>query len=100
MMAMAKKQTLTQILDAQIQAGVDRAVRGHNSKRRGKGFALDVTGSTCLEDARWSPSGTLAVTFVKGGDQYLYFDVPRSVAKQVESGEDFNELIKGGYDYE
>jgi hypothetical protein len=73
-----------------------------NARRSGKGFALDVTGSACLSDGRWSPNGggTLAVTFVKGGDQYLYFGVERSTAKQVQSGEDFNELIKGSYPYE
>lgn len=72
------------------------------SRRSGKGFALDVDGSTCLSDGRWSPSngGTLAVTFVEGGDQYLYFGVDRATAQSVQSGEDFNDLVKGQFDYE
>ena len=80
----------------------DRPASGSNSKRKGKAFGLDVTGSTCLSDGRWSPNngGTLAVTFVKDGSQYLYFGVGRSTAKQIDSGEDFNALIKGQYDYE
>lgn len=73
-----------------------------NARRAGKGFALDVDGSTCLSDARWSPAngGTLAVEFVKGGSQYLYFGVPRKVAKQIDNGEDFNALVKDQYAYE
>jgi hypothetical protein len=73
-----------------------------NAKRSGKPFALDVSGSTCLADARWSPNGggTLAVEFLKDGSQYLYFGVPRSVANQIDSGEDFNDQIKGNYPYE
>lgn len=103
---MAKKPTKLDRLDAAIDA--NRAASKPtpkakpNARRSGKGFALDVDGSTCLADGRWSPNGggTLAVTFVKTGDQYLYFGVERSTAKQIESGEDFNELIKGQYSYE
>lgn len=73
-----------------------------NARKPGKGFALDVDGSTCLADARWSPNGggTLAVEFVKGGDQYLYYGVDRATAKQVTDGEAFNALIKDQYAYE
>lgn len=103
---MAKRPTkldkLNAAIDAQLKRDAPTPKAKPNARRSGKGFALDVDGSTCLSDGRWSPNGggTLAVTFVKGGDQYLYFGVERSVAKQIESGEDFNELIKGNYAYE
>jgi hypothetical protein len=73
-----------------------------NSRRSSKGFAIDVSGSTCLADARWSPNngGTLALTFVRDGSQYLYFGVDCSTAKGIDSGEAFNAEIRGAYDYE
>jgi hypothetical protein len=103
---MAKQPTSTDKLMASIDANRKASAitpkAKPNAPKSGKGFALDVDGSTCLSDARWSPNGggTLAVTFVKDGSQYLYFGVERSVAKQVDSGEDFNDLIKGSYSYE
>ena len=73
-----------------------------NARKSGKPFSLDVSDSTCLDDARWSPNGggTLAVTFVKDQSQYLYFGVDRATARQVDNGEDFNDLIKGRFPYE
>ena len=73
-----------------------------NSAARGKGFALDVAGSKCMSDARWSPSngGTLAVTFARDGSQYLYYGVDRSTAKGITSGEALNAEIIGEYDYD
>ncbi len=73
-----------------------------NSRRSGRGFALDVSGSKCLSDGRWSPNngGTLALTFARDGSQYLYFGVDRATAKDVDSGEAFNELIRDQFDYE
>ena len=72
------------------------------TKKRSRSLVLDVAGSKCLADARWSSAngGTLAVQFVKGGAQYLYFGVERSIAREINSGEAFNELIKDNYDYE
>jgi len=73
------------------------------SKRRSartSSFALDVSGSKCLSDGRYNgKTKELAVTFARDGSQYIYQDVPRSVAKQIESGEDFNDLIRDQYDY-
>ena len=101
---MAKKPpTLTQILNDQIQRSVDAAVRGHNSKRAGKGFSIDVSGSTCLSDARWSPrnGGTLALSFIgPAAGQWVYYGVDRATAKACDSGEAFNDLIRGKYEYE
>lgn len=62
-------------------------------------LVLDVAGE-CLSEARWSSrTKELAVTFTRTGEQYVYYDVPKSVAKQLDGGEAFNELIRGQYDY-
>jgi hypothetical protein len=73
-----------------------------NAKRSGKPFSLDLSESTCLDDARWSPNGggTLALTFVKNQSQYLFYGVDRATAKQVDSGEAFNDLIRDQYPYD
>jgi hypothetical protein len=73
-----------------------------NSRASGKGFAIDVSGSTCLSDARWSPAngGTLALTFVKGDAQYLFYGVGRKTARACDSGEAFNDTIRDQYDYD
>jgi hypothetical protein len=67
------------------------------SKLRAGSIVLNVDDSSCLSDARWNAkTQELAVTFARTGAQYVYYDVPRSVAKQIDSGEAFNDLIKGG----
>lgn len=74
--------------------------KSNKRSSQSKSFELDVAGSTCLREGYYNAkSKTLALTFVKDGSQYVYFDVPRSVARQVESGEDFNDLIRDQFDY-
>ena len=90
---------LNKALDASLKANAPTPTK-RNQPSRSRGFALDVAGSTCLREGHYNAkSKTLALTFVKGGGQYLYFDVPRSIARQVESGEDFNDLIRDQFDY-
>lgn len=67
---------------------------------RAKSFSVDVGGSKALYDVRWNgKTKELAVTFVKDGSQYVYSDVPKSIAKQIDSGEAFNDLVRDEYDY-
>lgn len=70
------------------------------SHHKNQTLVLDVAGE-CLSDARWSSkTKELAVTFTRTGEQYVYQDVPKSVAKQLDGGEAFNALIRDQYDYE
>ena len=99
-----RESKLNRQLDADLQKRIDQAVAskvGSNSKQRGKGFELDCAGK-CLSEGYWSPrdGGTLYLTFARTGDDYIYYGVPRSVAREVTSGEDFNDLIRDVYEYE
>lgn len=90
---------LNKSLDASLKASASTPAK-RSQPSGSRGFALDVAGSTCLREGYYNAkSKTLALTFVQGGSQYIYFDVPRSVARQVESGEDFNDLIRDQFDY-
>ncbi|HUI12573.1 MAG TPA: KTSC domain-containing protein [Xanthobacteraceae bacterium] len=91
---------LNKALDASLKASAPTPAKAEKQPSRSRSFELDVAGSTCLREGHYNArSKTLALTFVKSGSQYLYFDVPRSVARQVESGEDFNDLIRDQFDY-
>jgi len=69
--------------------------------KTGGSLVLDVDGSTCLSDARWNAkTQKLAITFARTGAQYVYQDVPRSVAAEIDGGEAFNDLIWGNYSYD
>jgi hypothetical protein len=87
-------------IDKSLAANAPRAKP--NARRSSKGFEIDVSGSSALVDARWSPNGggTLALTFAKKSAEYLFYGVPRKVARQVDSGEDFNSLIRDQYPYD
>jgi hypothetical protein len=96
----AYRDKLSSEIDKSLRANAPAPKAGHNSKRSAP-LDLDVAGQ-CLSEAVWSPrTKTLAVTFTRTGDQYVYYDVPKSVAQQLDGGESFNALIKdGGYDYD
>lgn len=103
---MAKQPTSTDKLmaaiDASRKASIITPKAMPNAPKSVKSFALDISGSKCMSDARWSPNGggTLAVTFAKDGSQYLYFGVDRATAKGITDGEALNAEIIGSYDYE
>ena len=92
-----------QQLDADLQKSIDRAA-GTTKKAHKKQstIELDVAGR-CLSEAYWHDSGdgtgTLFVTFTRTGDDYVYYDVPKDVALELDGGEAFNDLIRDYYDY-
>jgi hypothetical protein len=96
----AYQSKLSASIDKNLKANAPNVAHNTPAKRSAP-LELDVAGQ-CLSEAVWSPrTKTLAVTFTRTGDQYVYYDVPKSVAQQLDGGQSFNALIKnGGYDYD
>jgi hypothetical protein len=72
--------------------------------RKSRTIELDVAGK-CLSEAYWRDNGngdgtgTLFVTFTRTGDDYVYYDVEKEVALELDGGEAFNALIRDYYEY-
>jgi hypothetical protein len=94
-------------LSRDAAAAMKRLASGSNSKpttatKKHHTIELDVAGQ-CLSEAYYRSdgkgSGTLFVTFTRTGDDYVYYDVPKETALQLDGGEAFNALIRDNFDY-
>lgn len=68
-------------------------------------YMTDTPNSTAIKAIGYSPIWKiLVVVFRNSNDMYYYYDVPEDVGFFYDwtdtLGEDFNEYIKGSYDYE
>lgn len=71
-------------------------------RSRAKTIQLDID-STAIGTATYR-NGKLYVEFARDGSQYIYNDVPKSVAQELEdadsAGQYFNDEIRDNYDFD